>query len=112
MGGGEQVADAGGVGDALRHAALQRAGLAHERGAQRNALAARACARARAPQHRLQHVRMRRHVIQAAPQLHRLATLSFWYTRAVVRKGMSLFLNDKYGIAQAAAVACIDEAAC
>lgn len=84
--GGQQRADLRGVGHALRHAALQRGRLAHQPRAQRHVLArararAAAPAPARAPQHALQHVRVLRHVVQAAPQLHHLAPLPIWTHR-------------------------------
>ncbi|KAF9409517.1 hypothetical protein HW555_011140 [Spodoptera exigua] len=69
---GEQLSDATGVGDTLRHAALQRGGLAHQCCAQRRV----AAAAGRAAQHGLQYVRVLRHVLQAALQLHRFAPLS------------------------------------
>lgn len=85
---GEKAPYALGVGDALRHATLQRRRLAHERRAQRHLTCARC---ARAAQHALQHVRVLRHVVQAAAQLHRLATLTIYEKGYSFKQNLGIF---------------------
>lgn len=88
---GEKAPYALGVGDALRHATLQRRRLAHERRAQRHLTCARC---ARAAQHALQHVRVLRHVVQAAAQLHRLATLTIYEKGYSFKQNLGIFSMD------------------